>query len=111
LALAQRLTSVGDEACDRAAISRAYYAAFNVASQRLTIDQIPTVKAKGSHQQVWRTYKWHGDATRRQIAIDGERLKTRRVRADYRNQISKASQEAQRAVADARRLISTIDGL
>jgi hypothetical protein len=112
LDVAARLQTVGDEASYRAAISRAYYAACGTAAQRLDADIIPWAQMKaGWHQRLWTTYGQQSDAPRQQIAVDGRRLKKRRVAADYKLHMQNPHREAQRALRDARKLVSNIDAL
>jgi uncharacterized protein (UPF0332 family) len=109
--LGRRLEALTGEAEKRAAISRCYYAAFNVAKEQLRADGIPQAKKGGSHQRVWTAYRTHNDARRKQIGLDGNRLKYRRVKADYHAAVSNIPREAARAVRDARKLLRAIDSL
>jgi uncharacterized protein (UPF0332 family) len=83
LDLATRLAGEADEAAKRTAISRAYYAAFNQADAWLQARRPPPPGGGASHERVWAEFRSGSDAAQR-IAIDGERLKLRRVQADYR---------------------------
>src|SRR5688572_1475859 len=102
LGLAAQLEGQAAEAQKRSAISRGYYAAFKVAQNRLKVDGIAEAKKGGPHQKVWSAYKAHSDPRRKQIGVNGDRLKRRRVRADYHDTVPSVSVEAQRAVQDAR---------
>jgi hypothetical protein len=111
LALAVSWEQQAAEGFKRAAISRAYYSALNVARLRLKADGIPKGPGKGSHQKIWNAYRLDPDPRRNQIGLAGNRLKARRVKADYEDNMSNPAREAARAVAEARQLVADIDNL
>ena len=83
LSLAERLLPGTDEADRRTAISRAYYAVFNLANAWLESRRPLPLTVGGRHEQVWAEFN-KGSAAAQQVARNGERLKQRRVKADYR---------------------------
>lgn len=111
LNLAARLLPGIDEADRRTAISRAYYAVFNQADAWLQLKRPLTVTNRGRHEQVWSEFK-SGSAAAQQVALDGERLKQRRVKADYRIPYEgNLAFEAATAVSLSRKVLRAIEGL
>lgn len=102
-----------DEASKRSAVSRAYYAAYGVASQRQKSDGIPLMSGSrlGSHQRLWGAYKQHSDPRRRQIGIDGDRLRAKRIQADYNEGLCRPAWSASAVTSAAGGLIQALDGL
>jgi hypothetical protein len=84
LTLAQELGKRPDDASKRTAISRAYYAVFNTASNRPTVLAYTFTKGEGSHERVWSLYGRNTNQECRDIARIAGRLKGKRVRADYK---------------------------
>ena len=72
-----------DEASLRCAGSRAYYAAFCMASTLVFPNGRPDSTGIGSHALVWKTYKKAAEQITRKLAEDGFRLKRWRVTCDY----------------------------
>ena len=111
LTLAERLaTDPGDEAAQRTAISRAYYAAYHAAAA--------CVRAKGilmvghTHRSVWRALKADPDPNRADAGRKGDRLRWFRTAADYRNPFpGDLGRLATTAVAEARVVIDDLDRL
>lgn len=86
LRLAERLgVSHENEAAHRAAISRAYYAIFCSAKDRVLSlgHTIPTTGS--SHVAVWDLYKKSRDRSARSVGDEGDRLRRFRTKADYRS--------------------------
>lgn len=83
--LARMLAGCDDEACERSAISRAYYAAFCGARNAIA-GSIPIKDDHTAHSLVWRCYSM-GEHRYRRIGQNGDRLKGLRRAADYDNQI------------------------
>ena len=87
LALASKLTG-GDEASQRTAISRAYYAAFH-AARRHVQHAHPDVRLPrhgGVHDEVWRALEG-GSREERSAAFSGRRLKDKRCCRGTRRQL------------------------
>jgi hypothetical protein len=114
LALAQTLASPPtDEARLRTAISRAYYAAFNVAKGYLAGTRPHlTIPATGqAHEFVWNELTTKGTPAEALVGRRGIDLKRRRTMADYRLQWSmgvQVSKETTAALADARRIVTEL---
>jgi hypothetical protein len=83
LSLAEQLALDNDEASQRTAISRAYYAVFNVACERAIQNCGQPVGPK--HVWCWQQYSRNPNRQCKRIGIDGDRLKKLRVRADYQS--------------------------
>ena len=84
LRLADRLgVPSEDEAAHRTAISRAYYAIFCVARNRLRSHNVTIPKHGSSHVEVWNHYKTSPNRLARKIGDDGDRLRRSRTKADY----------------------------
>lgn len=85
LHLAKSLSTALDEASQRSSISRAYYAAFNIARQYVMQNHpgadIPNDGR--AHEKVWQELK-KGVRQEKAAAVNGERLKQSRGNADYK---------------------------
>ena len=101
----------GDEAPERSAVSRAYYAAFGSAREYLIRRGASIPKAGPAHAIVWTPFHTTPDPVRRRIANLGRLLRKQRSRADYDDSYPGLSVDAQNAVAMARRLLSDLAGL
>jgi uncharacterized protein (UPF0332 family) len=83
LVLAEDLSTDNDEAALRSAVSRAYYAAFNIARDFLSINGFVVSENKASvHHEVWNEYERRGD-TWATVYKYGDALKKQRRDADY----------------------------
>jgi hypothetical protein len=84
LELARRLAQGHDEASQRSAISRSYYAAFHVARRHVErIHPDVTLPRHGAvHDVVWTTLE-RGRREERAAAHGGKRLRQKRTLADY----------------------------
>jgi hypothetical protein len=102
LVLAEELAQRGDEAAKRTAISRAYYFIFNLAYARAENNQCVFVMGD-RHAQCWRKYLSAPDAACRELGNIGERMKGRRISADYEARTkARLDDEVKRALQDAR---------
>jgi len=95
LTLATALAANPDEASQRTAISRAYYTVFHSARGRIELTvgtwedrknpaRIGRHKDLSSHEWCWKQFRETNDTACRQIAAEGDRMKTRRTKADYK---------------------------
>ena len=80
--LADKLRENEDEASQRTAISRIYYAVYWKARNVLEEDGFIFRQYDSSHRQIWEEYKNKG-ITFRAISISGSALHQNRVQADY----------------------------
>jgi len=80
----ERATFADQEACCRAAISRAYYAAFcAVRNHGRDYEGLPLSNTARDHQIVYTHYAHNPNAQHKAIASTLHRLRQRRNRADY----------------------------
>jgi len=105
LGLAHQLLYSSDEASQRSAISRAYYAAYGVASARLGYEPPPS-DGVGIHQTMWNEYAMSADRTRRSIGQSGNRLRHDRNEADYEIRLPDVRKRAEKAVKLADSLLT-----
>jgi uncharacterized protein (UPF0332 family) len=85
--LAEKLKDEPDEASQRTAISRLYYAVYWKARTLLEADGFTLKEGGGTHEQVWREYKNKGGDTNKGVSRNGDILKESRVQADYHLEI------------------------
>ncbi len=97
LDLAKALGQQPDEASQRSSVSRAYYACFCSARNRLIKEGCTIPETGGAHQIVWDLFQERPERKQRQIAQIGRRLKRSRGRVDYNNAVPDLSS----LVADA----------
>src|SRR4051794_30970024 len=75
---------ISDEAQYRSSVSRAYYAAFILARNRLRdVDLVPIPRSVNAHVFVARAYEHHADPRRVQIGVRLRDLGADRNRCDY----------------------------
>ncbi|HWB84976.1 MAG TPA: hypothetical protein VG675_12595 [Bryobacteraceae bacterium] len=79
LNLATTLSANADEASQRTAISRAYYAAFHAA----TLHAKANGYAERSHGRLWKMYAADGDLNAKRLSHMGNLMKKMREDADY----------------------------
>lgn len=105
LALAERLAQeADDESAQRTAIGRAYYAAYHEAAAYVRATGL--VRTRHSHEKVWAALADDPASPTGELAAEAERLRRRRIAADYRNPFpGDAGEEARAAVAEARAVI------
>jgi uncharacterized protein (UPF0332 family) len=112
LLLAQELAERrNDEASLRSAVSRAYYAAFCTARNRLLQEGEEIPKTGEAHTIVWAKYRESAQKRRKDIGITGDRLRRSRIRADYDDEFPDIRARVEDAVAKARRLLDSLRGL
>ena len=102
LVLAEELARRADEASKRTAISRAYYCVFNLAFARAEWSAGPFPGAESFHNWCWGKYEATPDLGCQQLGHDGQRMKRRRVKADYKSaDIPRLDDEVQRMLQEA----------
>src|SRR5208282_4665971 len=90
-----------DEAALRSAISRAYYAAFGIASARMRADGENVPSTGEAHKAVWAHFESANDKFRRKIGADGKRLRWRRRQADYEAAVKISENEVKDSINTA----------
>ena len=114
LVFAEELAQRSDEAALRSAMSRAYYAAFCTARNRLRQDHPYFEKerqALDSHKRVWDVYRNDTHEPRHSIGEVGDRLRKKRRLADYEDEVRGLPKLARDTTAKARRLLDWLDSL
>lgn len=109
LTLAGELAKRDDEAAQRAAISRAYYASLNLARELLESEGEPFPFSENLHSLVWNAFTNSSDDRRYYIGIDGRWLRLNRNAADYDSTLADAQGRAQQAVRKARTLLASLE--
>ena len=110
--LASRLVGGTSPAEFRTAISRAYYAAYNVAVETLEDMNFRISKGPSGHGEVQNRLSNSGDTEVMKVGSQLTDLHSRRIQADYR--LGRTDVEniktARALVEQARRMIQTLDG-
>lgn len=111
LELARGLAQGSDEASQRSAISRAYYAAFNNARLWLDSQGVTFTSRESIHRQVWDEFLKSGATSQQQIGSTGDKLRARRARADYEDAIVDLSRQVTIAIQQAEELLNGLSKL
>ena len=110
--LQARTTVAPEEACCRAAVSRAYYAVYGVARNRARDQDGLQLPATGdAHQRVITHYRQGPSPLHRAIGDTLRRLRRVRNRADYDDQLEQPVALAQFAVRRARQVVAQLQAL
>src|SRR5215211_7285829 len=109
--LAQELAERDDEACRRSAVSRAYYAMYCNARNRLDLLGEFAPETGSEHAHVWDTFERGPEKERVRIGQTGRRLREARNKADYDNRIEYLSYAVDDAMIKANRLKSALQNL
>ena len=99
------------EAHRRCAVSRAYYAVFNLNHSRLLGAGRIDANPESAHFAVWRELSVNGNAAEKRLANGAKRLKDARTDADYDAAVRHAHEDALYWVSLARRLVEETDAL
>lgn len=114
LRIAKRLIAdfPSDEAALRAAVSRSYYAAFNLAKAHLiSQNRIPAFHPRNTHDTVWRMYSSSLSAQELRIGQAGYRLRNLRNIADYEMTFPNLLRNSFSIVQQSRQLIVALQAL
>ncbi|PLS84758.1 MAG: hypothetical protein CYG60_16205 [Actinobacteria bacterium] len=114
LALAEQLAQRhGDEAAQRAAISRAYYAMYCSARNKLESWQLHdrNKTTKTPHADVWEVFEEDSRTTWILLGQLGNSLKGNRVTADYEDEIRDIERLTRGAIRQAKKLNSALRNL
>ena len=112
LELAKRLAAeTGDDAAMRSAVSRSYYCVFNLAMIRAKTNEYRTKDDASSHDQLWTLYGRNTDASCAKVSVIGQRMKRRRVKADYQSNFDQLKEAAADAVSDAEECVAILSSL
>jgi uncharacterized protein (UPF0332 family) len=111
LTQAQRLASAAAEEDWRTATSRAYYAAFHIASIFMTKLGFAVPNAERAHAYLWLRLQNCGDATVQRAGIFLNDLRRQRTRADYDLRHAFTQARTRAAIQDASILIQVLDSV
>jgi hypothetical protein len=115
LVLAEELSTRVDEASKRTAISRAYYFVFHLAFARAESTAGHFPGGGNSHQWCWDKYQITAANTRDrlsdQIWLLGDRMKRRRNKADYNDDMPRLVDDLNRTLEEARRFPAELAAL
>jgi uncharacterized protein (UPF0332 family) len=115
LTLAKTLSqAVTDEASLRSAVSRSYYSAFKLASERAELNGYREKfdETGSSHQLLWDLYGRNANSNDcRRLAFLGPRMKRRRVKADYKSVYPQLTDEVRFAIQDADECVALLGRL
>jgi hypothetical protein len=106
LVLAEELSTKMDDASKRTSISRAYYFVFHSAYARAESTAGPFPGGGNSHQWCWDRYQITAtdahDSRSSRIWLLGDRMKRRRIKADYNPEMPRLDDEVRRTLEEAR---------
>lgn len=112
LNLASELVNRDDEACQRSAVSRAYYAVFCTARDKFqNRGEFHPGRTADDHKDLWDALRNDYDMQRRQIGLEGNRLRGKRNKADYDNSVNNISVFAKTAVESAQETFNDLQDL
>jgi uncharacterized protein (UPF0332 family) len=104
LNLAAILSAKADEASQRTAISRAYYAAFHAA----TLHAKPNGYTERSHGRLWKMYSSDPNLNARRISALGNQMKKAREDADYLAAVPRITDIVTQQLADANSFVALL---
>ncbi len=87
--LAEKLKDEKEEASQRTAISRLYYAIYWKARIQIVSKGYIYDRYKSSHKQIWNEYLSRADLDNQDIGKKGKELHEKRIKADYFDEIKK----------------------
>lgn len=88
LIFAKELVERSDEAAQRSAVSRAYYAAFCKARNRLRQKGVIPKEDRIGHKKLWKMYKEDPEVATRRIGFHGDLMHEIRKEVDYEDTVS-----------------------
>src|SRR5437016_3862492 len=106
LILAEDLGGRSDEAALRSAISRAYYAAYNMVRSFCGTSGIPIIDTGNLHKDLWDAFLRRGGRTFAKVHDKGQRLRRKRTKADYDSEVSGLSSVTADSLRDADAILS-----
>ncbi len=112
--LAGKLIELDDEAAQRGAVSRDYYAVFNCAKEVLEelAPELAPTRGLDSHKAIWDGFRSHDRKQAKTLARIGESLLEKRKKADYQIFVTSGWRDrAKQAHEEAARGLRQIDEL
>lgn len=110
LYLARELAARNEEASQRSAISRAYYAAFCSARNWLSHRGMPIPPTSDAHTFVWQAFEMQADRPKRAVGQLGRRLRRARTQADYEDHMKELRKTVEDALCEAQKVLTIIIG-
>ncbi len=109
----EKTSPSSEEAKARAAISRAYYAAFNKARWYLRYkDYDRNIPQDGAaHEYIKTRFRTHPDAQYKTVGTTLNQLSIERKKADYNDNFPNAADQAKSSIKAAATIISILDSL
>jgi hypothetical protein len=101
LALASELGARKEEACLRSSLSRAYYYVYHLALKRAQDNDFTLKLDEGTHHQLWAIYSGNPEPDCQRLATIANRMRDRRVRADYWDSFARIAEEVSGTLSDA----------
>ncbi len=101
LELARELAERRSEAGHRSSVSRAYYCVYHLGLLRAQANGFRLLPNEGTHAQLWRVFSASPDPNCQYLAVIANRLKGKRIRADYDDSYRRLDEESHRLLADA----------
>ncbi len=106
--LAEKLKDEKDEASQRTAISRLYYAIYWKARIQIVSKGYRYDRNKSSHKQIWNEYLNKSDLDNQDIGKKGKELHSYRIQADYYNQIRRLEDLIEDSFDVAKEVLETL---
>ena len=106
--LAEKLKDERDEASQRTAISRLYYAIYWKARIQIVNKGYIYDRYKSSHKQIWNEYLNKSDLDNQDIGKKGKELHKKRIKADYFEEIRKLSDLVEDSFLVADEILKTL---
>ncbi len=108
LTLARTLAEEAEESCKRSAISRAYYAAYNCALAYCNTHNIQITKNRGLHEDLWDAFDRQNSMILTTVQTKGDRLRVRRNRVDYDDEVSGLSSLVEHSLNDSHDILRSL---
>jgi uncharacterized protein (UPF0332 family) len=108
LILARELATSDDESALRSSISRAYYAAYNAAIAYCGDKQILVYYKRGSHEDLWDTFRRQGDLTLNIVSEKGDRMRRRRKQADYDSEVAGLEASVEQSLLESHDILRSL---
>ena len=108
LTLARELVARNEEEFLRSAVSRAYYAAYNLALAYCNTNNIQILHNHGSHEDLWDAFLRQGDLILDIVQAKGDRLRIRRTKADYHATVSGLVSMAEQSLQDSHDILRSL---
>jgi len=100
--LADELARRPEESCLRTAIGRAYYYVFHLAKKRVEANGFYIIRGADTHKQVWEKYNNSLEFDCKKLGEIANRLKEKRLRADYEEHYARIADDLQIVLTEAR---------